>query len=654
MHRIGGIAVALVVLAAACAGSDGDAPSAAADDVAVTLRAQGDGCTWPMAGQNLARTHASACAAQDAVGAGTLDRLRPVWFAETRAEVTGAPAVTDDSLYLGDWSGRVYALDRASGETRWTRDLPVHPAVYAGQIPASPTVTDLGGRTVVVVAAGRTVHVLDAGDGAPVWSSGLGDLDDPEDPTEIQGSPAVVTGSDPDGSDGLVVVPTDVHNDRGRRSGVVALSLADGSVRWRWDPEAGRPSGGCGSVWGTPSVDVDRRLVVVGTGSCFSPDSWGPYSEAIVGLDLDTGRPRWSFQPRDEPNQRDWDFAGAANLFEIEGRAVAGLGAKDGTFYVVDRETGELVWSTEVQQQGEGSYFGGFIGATSVAADRRGRVVVAGGTAIGDCPCQVGLDAGSGAQRWASEAPTGTYGASAAAGGVVFTAGVDQTLRAYDLATGEVAWEEPLRAISASGPAIAGDFLAIGVGFREPGGEAPSGGPGGGVHAFRVLTPGEEAPTSTTAEVPAGPAVTALAPSDAPCVGAPCDVGFTLKSPPEGRNPTMTLEITPNPLRIRVVTSDLGPPEGWLRAGSVAARDGAGVYAVFITPRDDRPELGSVVCVLDASGACIGEEIALPAPAYTRISLLALVDENTPPTLQEGYDRLVTTRSFDPPLTPAG
>jgi outer membrane protein assembly factor BamB len=383
-------AIALTVGAAACANDPIDTSGPPSTNVGTATRAlagaaaveQSDDCTWTMAGQNLARTHATGCTTPDAVGAGTLDRLQQVWFTPTRAEVTGAPAITEDALYFGDWSGRIYSLDRATGAERWTRDTPVQENVYAGQIPASPTVTDLDGREVVVIASGHTVWVLDTADGSVVWSRELGSDSGGPKGTEIQGSPAVV--------DGLVIVPTDVHNEQTLRSGVVALALADGSDRWTFDPEQGKPSGGCGSVWGSPSVDVDDRLVVVGTGSCFQQASWTPYSEAIVGLDLDTGAPRWSYQPREKVGAQDWDFAGAPNLFTIGGVKVAGLGNKDGHYYVVDRTTGALAWKAEAVHQdddGDGFAFGGFIGATVIAPDPSGDLVVAGGTAIGDCPC---------------------------------------------------------------------------------------------------------------------------------------------------------------------------------------------------------------------------------------------------------------------------
>lgn len=604
-----------------------------------------DDCDWAMAGHSSDRPYATACEDDLAVGLDTLDRLVPVWFADTGSEVTGAPAVTEDAVYVGDWSGRIHALDRATGATRWTRETPPHPMVYAGQIPTSPTVAQLDGEEVLVVASGKTVWVLRSTDGEPVWQRELGRVGDADDPTEIEGSPAV--------ADGMVIVPTDVHNDREQRAGLVALSLSDGAERWRWDPTGGAPPGGCSSIWGTPAVALDERLVVVGTGSCFEAASWTEDTEAIVGIDLDSGERRWSYQPRTELSGQDWDFAGAPNLYSIGDRPVAGLGSKDGSYYVVDRTNGELVWSSRAVRQEadeDGFAFGGFIGATAVAPDDDGRVVVAGGTAVGDCPCQHGFDAATGEALWQSPESGGTYGASAASGGVVFTGGIDQTLRAYSLADGEVRWEQPLRSLTASGPAIAGDLLVVGVGFREPGNDSP---PSGGVQAFRVLAEGEAPPTSTTTTVPDGPAVTALAPSTQECVGAPCELDFTLKEPPAGRSPSMSLEITPSPLRIEVRGTDLGEPADWLGADGPAAAAGASVFAVFITPRDDKPELGSIVCVLD-DGACVGDRIELPADSYTRLSVLALADVDTPPSIQEGYDRLVTTHAFDPGLVPAG
>ena len=81
-------------------------------------------------------------------------------------------------------------------------------------------------------------------------------------------------------SDVSIIVGTDVHNSGdGTAAGVVALDAATGARRWvaTTAPTTGEggTGPGCGDVWGSPSVDLDRRLVFVGTGNCETPEGWG-------------------------------------------------------------------------------------------------------------------------------------------------------------------------------------------------------------------------------------------------------------------------------------------------------------------------------------------------------------------------------------------
>ncbi|MFA9564624.1 MAG: hypothetical protein ACERLM_07970, partial [Acidimicrobiales bacterium] len=41
------------------------------------------------------------------------------------------------TVYVGDWSGRFYAIDRRDGSKRWVVKTKPHPRVYAGQIVSS-------------------------------------------------------------------------------------------------------------------------------------------------------------------------------------------------------------------------------------------------------------------------------------------------------------------------------------------------------------------------------------------------------------------------------------------------------------------------------------------------------------------------------------
>jgi hypothetical protein len=73
---------------------------------------------------------------------------------------------------------------------------------------------------------------------------------------------------------------------------------------------------------------------------------------------------------------------------------------------------------------------------------------------------------------------------------------------------------------------------------------------------------------------------------------------------------------------------------------------------VFVSESDDNPT-GGLVCVLNASFDCTGTQIPRRGATYNRVSIVAVKDRQTVPTLADGFERLVTTQSFEPPLQPA-
>jgi hypothetical protein len=408
-------------------------------------------------------------------------------------------------------------------------------------------------------------------------------------------------------------------------------------------------------VWSSPTADVERGLVFVGTGNCVtSPDGYGRFAEAVVALDLATGDVRWSFQPH-EPNRDDLDFAGAPNLFDSAGRSLVGLGGKDGTYYALDRETGELVWTTPVVGPGltnPGSNFstGGFIGPTAVAEG-----VIAGGTAIGDDPYLHALDAETGAIKWQQPVAAATYGApgiaaGAAGAGVMVIGGTDFTMRALDLSSGEVLWSDEVYGAVSGGPAVIGDDVYAVAGIREPGLSKRS--HTSGVYLYSL----SGKPLKSATAVPKAPDVGGDAPQAASstpqeCVEAACEVAFNLVQPPAGLTPRMQLRIDLDPWRVVVKTEGLGDPAAWLRPGSAAQQAGATRFGVFISESDDNPQ-GGLLCVLDAEGSCTTKAIPREGATYNRITVLAITDSDELPSPAEGVDRLMVTKSFDPPLAP--
>jgi len=114
----------------------------------------------------------------------------------------------------------------------------------------------------------------------------------------------------------------------------------------------------------------------------------------------------------------------------------------------------------------------------------------------------------------------------------------------------------------------------------------------------------------------------------------------------------VTLEVRERPFRVTVDATGLGPPQGWLRPGTPTAAAGAVGYGVFMSERDDNPS-GGLVCILDARGHCSGTKIPKRGASYNRITLIAIESRTKEPTLADGFERLITTQSFSPPLRPS-
>jgi len=622
--------LAMAIIGAACSGDDpppSAQPASSGADTAAEIA-----CQWPMFGQNPERSF-RAC--ETSITTTNVGDLRQIWYFKTDDVVSASPIVVDGGLYVGDWAGVFYRLDAETGAEQWRTQLRINEQQYGGQISASATyVSD---EDSLIVASGDTVYALAPEDGAVQWSTRVTD----DDFGEVLGSPLV--------SGELVIVGFDAHG-AAFDSGVLALNRRTGERVWYFDPELGARNG-CGGVWGSPTIDIGRSLVFVGSANCPpSRGGWNEYSEALIALDADTGSPRWSFQPHDE-NDRDTDFAGAPNLIVTpDGRELVGLGSKDAHYYAVDRDTGELAWETEATEEGfirSNFASGGFIGPSAV-----GDGLVIGTTGVGDCPCIHGMNSSTGEIVWQQLAVGPSYAPTTIVGDLAFVASIDTTLRAVDVATGDLAWSTSLGVLASGGIAAVGDDIWAVAGFREPGSPGPS--ERSGVFRFSVDPSAVPATTTTTAPPPpiaADESIALVDPTDR-CIAAACDFTFSFKDPPTGLTPTARLSITADPFSVTVAAADLGDPAGWIRDGSEADDVGAVAFGVMISERDDEPN-GGFLCILSEDLSCTGSSVPEPGASYSRISILALADTAIVPDTADGFSRLVDTISFDPPLRTA-
>ena len=310
-----------------------------------------------------------------------IDRLGLVWSLElgTVRGLEATPLVLDGVIYTtGTWSV-VYAIDARSGEKLWTYD-PQVPRSHGRFLCCDAVNRGLAlyeGKVYVGTIDGRLI-AINAQSGQPVW----------EAQTTPLGAAYSITGA-PRVAKGMVLIGNG-GAEFGVRGYVSAYDADTGDFRWRTYTVPGDPSqgfeseameraaatwsgewwiaGGGGAAWDAIVYDPELDLVYVGTGngSPWYRDLRSPgggdnlYLSSILALRADDGELVWHYQttPGDH-----WDYTATQPLMladlEIEGRPrkVIMQAPKNGFFYVLDRETGELIsaekfakitWATSV------------------------------------------------------------------------------------------------------------------------------------------------------------------------------------------------------------------------------------------------------------------------------------------------------------------
>ena len=285
------------------------------------------------------------------------------------------PLMIDGVLYLSTPNQRVVALDAETGRERWTYDP------YAGREHAAAphrgvaywegrsASGDLDARILFGTMDGRLV-ALDARTGRPVASFGEGGaVDMRRGMTDVAGAYGMT--SAPTVYRDLVIagalVPEGVS--RGPSGDVRAFDVRTGAQVWRfhtvprdgepgnetWEPASWRDRTGA-NVWSNMTVDVERGLVFLPTGSA-SSDFYGGdrkganlYANSLVALDAATGRLRWHRQLVHH-DIWDYDLPAPPALVTIRraGREIPAVVAvmKGGLMFMFDRRTGEPLFPIE-------------------------------------------------------------------------------------------------------------------------------------------------------------------------------------------------------------------------------------------------------------------------------------------------------------------
>jgi len=442
------------------------------------------------------------------------------------ANVRGQAAVTDGRVYLASEGGSVWALDAERG-CQWWRvsiGMPVRTSVVAS--------TDARGRAQSLYVGDVSGHVraLDAATGATRWSTRVD-----EHPT------AIVTGT-PQLHKGVIYVGVSSYESAMPlqptyacctfRGSVVALDALSGRQLWKTytieeqpavsgtSPSGAEVRGPAGAaVWSTPTIDEQRGRLYVGTGNNYSaPQS--ARSDAVMALDLATGKVEWSrqFTLRDGYNVScdvpgkyncpaadgpDADVGQAPILVDVPGGGRALLvGAKSGMLRALDPDKdGATRWEYQVGPGGKlgGLHWGSASDGRRVFAAYGGQLIdpvadstVPGGMRLAANPKAggglVALDVRRGALLWRAPAPVcgaraGCSPAQSAAvtvaNGIVWSGALDGHLRGYDATTGRVVTDQDTArefpvvnggaarggSLDVGGPVVVDNSLYVGSGY---------------------------------------------------------------------------------------------------------------------------------------------------------------------------------------------
>lgn len=444
------------------------------------------------------------------------------------ADARSQPVLTNDTLFVGAKTGHLLALSPDSGCIKWSyrATSSIRSALVLGE--------RRGERVLYFADDLATVYAVRALDGKLIWKQSVSLF-----------STSIVTGS-PVYHAGRLYVPISSYEVAAAgmpgypccrsHGGLQVLDVEQGEKLWTWHatdnavvqgktrqgaPRWG-PSGAV--VWTTPTIDSKRSVVYIGTGENMSAPATGT-SDAIVALDMQTGKVRWHFQATAndiwnaaclnggdacpaQPGQ-DFDFGASVILTQLSnGKDILLAGQKSGEVFALDPDRqGKVLWRKRISQ---GTTNGGVHWGMAVEGDQ---VFVPMADPERNIPGYVprpglyALDLNTGQFTW--QAPVSRsckfdmawvpqigleqvrsgksrkledryacswyYGLSAAATavpGVVFAGALDGKLRAYNSRNGKVLWQtntavpfDTLNGLRAHGGAIDVDGPVIGNGM---------------------------------------------------------------------------------------------------------------------------------------------------------------------------------------------
>ena len=432
-----------------------------------------------------------------------VDQLELAWalaFPKV-TDMRSPPAIIGNTLYFGDKTGKLYALDRKKG------CVLRHTQVLSGIRSAITAITlDDGTQSLVFADSLASIFAVDPQTLEVRWQHSARLFDT----SVITGSISYHSGRlfVPISSYEVAVSGSPTYACCRSHGGLIALDAQTGDRLWEWHAAEdaslqGQTSAGVdiygpsgASVWTTPAIDPKRQRIYFGTGENMTHPATDT-SDAIIALDMATGKLAWKFQATvgdvwnagclgDGPNcpedpGGDFDFGASVIIAtDVNGRELLLAGQKSGEVYALNPDTenpkGDLLWKQRVS---DGTTNGGIHWGMSLSGntlvvpvadperDREGytprpglyALDLASGEILWEQPVSrgcdmkeenkplIGLENTRSTRKISLEDQYSCsfyYGLSAAStttDTLAFSAGLNGVLRAYDLESGEILWE---------------------------------------------------------------------------------------------------------------------------------------------------------------------------------------------------------------------
>jgi len=450
---------------------------------------------WPTAGGDLQNTRYQS--SENKISPSNVGTLEKKWAFTTGGDVSATPAVDGTTVYVPDWAGNLYAIDRKTGQQVWKVKIADVTGVLFDKARTTPA---LAGNKVIIGTQGTVlapapnsrpggwVLAFNKNTGALLWKTQA----DTQGPNGTAHPAALITQSATVFGNRVYVGVSSLEEGLAAfvpgyqlsfRGSMLALDLNTGAIVWKTYMVPEGYTGG--AVWGSsPAIDTKRGQVYIATGNNYSvPQSVldcvtaagsdpvaqaaclpaNDYFDSIIALDLKTGAVRWATRaiPYDawnvdcipffgdgsacpDPAGPDYDFGQAPALFTVKTggtgkpRDLVGAGQKSGQYWALDPDTGAVVWVT---QAGPGGVSGGLQWGSAVDGQR----VYTANANSDHKPWPLpsgpttgvwsGLNAVTGSVLWQTRPPDGgsTSGPVTTANGVVFGCSLDAQGHMYAL-----------------------------------------------------------------------------------------------------------------------------------------------------------------------------------------------------------------------------